>query len=338
MSTVLVTGGTGFVGSHALVRLLNDGHQVRTTLRDLARKDEVLSLLNAANVKHDGRLSFFKADLANDEGWGDAISGCDFVLHIASPFPPGAVNHEDELIIPARDGALRVLRASRDAGVRRVVMTSSFAAIGYGYKSQKQAFDETSWSNLNAGLEPYIKSKTVAERAAWDFMSKEGGSLELTVINPTGIFGPTLGNHLSGSLVLIQSLIKGAMPACPQFYFGVVDVRDVVDAHVRAMVHPQAAGQRFIATSSTYSLVEVARILKRLMGSAPNKIPTREIPNWFMKLFSFIKPEIRKSLPDLGVLRPSSNKKIEQMLQWSPRPVEETFLATIESLKKVGAI
>ncbi len=210
MSTVLVTGGSGFIGSHAILQLLNAGHQVRTTVRNLKREPDVRAMLKQGGVTPAERLSFVAADLESDAGWPEAVAGCDYVLHVASPFPPTVPKHDDELIIPAREGALRVLRASRGAGVKRVVLTSSFAAIGYGHPPQAEPFDETSWTNPDAGgITAYVKSKTLAERAAWDFIDREGGGLELSVVNPVGVFGPALGPDYSTSILIVQRMLDG---------------------------------------------------------------------------------------------------------------------------------
>jgi nucleoside-diphosphate-sugar epimerase len=206
MSNVLVTGGSGFVGSHAILQLLAGGHQVRTTVRNLKRESNVRAMLKVGGVDPNGRLSFFAAYLENDAGWAEAVSGCEYVLHIASPFPSGVPKDENELIVPAREGALRVLRASRNAGVKRVVLTSSFAAIGYGQEAQKNPFNEANWTNPDGkDVQPYVKSKTLAERAAWEFMKREPGNLELAVINPVGIFGPVLGPDFSSSIAMCNA-------------------------------------------------------------------------------------------------------------------------------------
>src|SRR5579871_3780863 len=206
-TTVLVTGGSGFIGSHTILQLLAAGHQVRTTVRNLQREDGVRSMLRRGGAAAVERLSFIAADLEKDMGWAEAVDGCEYVLHVASPFPETVPKHEDELIVPAREGTLRVLRAARDAGVKRVVLTSSFAAIGYGHPEQEAPFNETSWTDSNADdVLPYTKSKTLAERAAWDFMTREGGSLELAVINPTGIVGPTLSRDYATSVGLVKRL------------------------------------------------------------------------------------------------------------------------------------
>ncbi len=240
MDTVLVTGGSGFVGSHVILQLLNAGYDVRTTVRSLKREPDVRAMLKNAGVDPNGRLAFFPADLERDAGWPDAVTGCDYVIHVASPIPAAAPKTEDELIRPARDGVLRVLRAARDGKVRRVVLTSSCGAIYYGHPPQTAPFDETSWTNIDGDMSAYVRSKAIAERAAWDFMSAEGGSLELSAINPAGIFGPVLGADFSSSIELVTRLMKG-MPGCPRLYFGVVDVRDVADLHLRAMTIPPRA-------------------------------------------------------------------------------------------------
>ncbi|MHA7873656.1 MAG: SDR family oxidoreductase, partial [Hyphococcus sp.] len=249
MSTVLVTGGSGFIGGHAILQLLAAGHEVRATVRNVKKEPDVRALLEKNGAASDAPLAFFAADLEQDDGWSDAVAGCDYVLHVASPFPPAMPKHEDELIIPARDGALRVLQAARAAGVKRVVMTSSFAAVGYGQGKRSTPFDEQCWTDVDgAGVTPYVKSKTIAERAAWDFVKGEGGGLELSVVNPGAVFGPVMGPDYSTSIILIQRLMDGALPGCPRLSFSVVDVRDVVDLHLRAMTHPAANGERFIAT------------------------------------------------------------------------------------------
>ncbi|HVW69328.1 MAG TPA: aldehyde reductase, partial [Steroidobacteraceae bacterium] len=233
MATVLVTGGSGFIGSHIILQLLAAGHRVQTTIRSLNRAGDVRAMLREGGAEPGDRLAFFAADLERDAGWARAAAGCDYVMHVASPFPTATPQHEDELIIPAREGALRVLRASREAGVKRIVLTSSFAAIGYGHAPTQAPFDETTWTDIRgADVGPYMKSKTLAERAAWDFIAREGGGLELSVVNPVGVFGPVLGPDYSTSISLVQRLMAGGMPGCPRLYFGVVDVRDVADLHL----------------------------------------------------------------------------------------------------------
>ncbi len=268
MSIVLVTGGSGFIGSHCILQLLAAGHQVRTTVRSLGREADVRAMLKVGGAEPGNRLSFFEADLGKDAGWKEAADGCEYVLHVASPFPASLPKDENELIRPAVEGTLRVLRAARDAETRRVVMTSSFAAIGYGQRPQKAPFNERNWTNLKArGLLPYVKSKTIAENEAWNFMGRERGGLELAVVNPVGVFGPVLGPDYSTSILLVQRLMDGAVPGCPKLYFGVVDVRDVADLHLRAMTNPAAKGDRFLAVAGDFmSVLDIAKVLKSRMG------------------------------------------------------------------------
>jgi len=250
MARVLVTGGTGFVAAHCLIQLLAAVHETRTTVRSLSREGEVRAMLRQGGTGDVGeRLTLFSADLNADAGWAEAAAGCDYVLHVASPFPSTAPKDENELIAPARDGALRVLRAARDAGVKRVVLTSSFAAVGYGHDDRTASFTEENWTNLNGSrVEPYPKSKTIAERAAWDFIAREGGGLELATINPVGIFGPALGADYATSILIVKRLMDGSVPGCPDIWSGIVDVRDVAELHLRAMTEPAAAGQRFLGS------------------------------------------------------------------------------------------
>src|SRR5262245_26039615 len=277
MSTVLVTGGSGFIGSHAILQLLAAGHPVRTTVRNPKREGDGPAMLKECGCEAGDRLSFAAADLEDDAGWPEAVAGCEYVLHVASPFPPSVPKHEDELIVPAREGTLRVLRAARAAGVRRVVLTSSFAAIGYGQKPQQVPYNETNWTDPNGDdVLPYQKSKTLAERAAWDFIAREGGNLELSVVNPVVVFGPVPGPDYSTSILLVQRLMDGAMPGCPRLYFGVVDVRDVADIHLRAMTDPAANGERFLATAGDFmSMRDIAKVLKDRLGAAVKRVPTR---------------------------------------------------------------
>ena len=339
MSTVLVTGGSGFIACHCILQLLAAGYQVRTTVRSLKREPDVRAMLKEGGAEPGDGLSFVAADLENDAGWSTAIAGCEYVLHVASPLPARLPKHEDELILPAREGTLRVLRAARDAGVKRVVLTSSFGAIGYGHEQQKAPFDETNWTTLNSDVAPYMKSKTLAERAAWDFIAKEGGNLELSVINPVGVFGPVLGPDYSTSILLVQRLMDGALPGCPQLYFGIVDVRDVADIHLRAMTDPAAEGERFLATASDFmSMADIAKVLKSRLGLAAKRVPTRELPNWLVRIAALRDPAIRLILPELGTYKNATNEKAKKILGWTPRSNEEAILATAESLLRLGLL
>lgn len=340
MSRVLVTGGSGFVGSHCLAQLLAAGHQVITTVRHLKREAEVRAMLKNAGVEAGERLAVTVADLGQDAGWAEAAAGCEYVLHVASPFPAGAPEHEDELIVPAREGALRVLRAARDAGAKRVVMTSSFAAIGYGHPPQAAPFEETDWTDPSGtDVRPYIKSKTLAERAAWDFMGREGGKLELSVINPVGIFGPILGPDLSSSIEIVRRLLDGSIGGCPKIYFGVVDVRDVADLHLRAMMQPAAKGERFLAVAGDcMSMHDVALLLRRRLGAAAKRVPRWQLPNWLVRLALRRNPVSKEIVPQLGRIRNSTSAKARRLLGWTPRSSQEAILATAESLMRLGCL
>jgi nucleoside-diphosphate-sugar epimerase len=340
MSTILVTGGSGFIGSHCILQLLDEGHRVRTTVRSLKREADVRAMLKEGGADPGDRLSFIAADLEKDAGWPEAVAGCEYVLHVASPFPANVPKNEDELIVPAREGSLRVLRASRDAGVKRVVLTSSFAAIGYGQKPQTAPFNETNWTDPNGeDVQPYVKSKTLAERAAWDFITKEGGGLELSVVNPVGVFGPVLGPDYATSILLVQRLMDGAMPGCPRLYFGVVDVRDVADLHIRAMTDPAAKGERFLAVAGNFmSVLEIAEVLKTRMGASAKRVPTRQLPNWLVRIAALRDPAVKQILPELGKLKNATNEKAKRMLGWAPRLNEDAIVATAESLLRLGLL
>jgi dihydroflavonol-4-reductase len=333
--TVLVTGGSGFLGSWCLVELLRRGYQVRTTVRDLARESDVREVVGS-QVDADDRLSVFAADLNEDEGWEEAIRGCDYVLHVASPFPPKQPKDPDELIVPAREGALRVLRASSSAGVKRIVMTSSNVAVVNGEPADP--FTEENWSDpKNPGLTPYGRSKTIAERAAWDFMNERGETNRLTVICPSAIIGPALSKDRSYSLQAIERLLSG-MPGVPKLGFGFVDVRDVAEMHIIAMREPEAAGERFIATDRFLWMSDVGQILRDRLGPEASKVPTRTVPNFVVRTMARFDPELRSVVGDLGRRRNVSSEKARTKLGWQPRPIEDSIVDTARSLLQVGAV
>lgn len=340
MSKVLVTGGSGFVGSHVILKLLEAGHEVRTTVRNLAREPEVRATLAAAGADAGDRLTFFAADLEKDGGWAEAAADCDYVHHVASPFPQAQPKDEDELIRPAREGTLRVLRAARDSGVKRVVVTSSFAAIGYGHGQRDTPYTEADWTDPEGpAVQPYMKSKTLAERAAWDFIAREGNGMELAVVNPVGIFGPALNGDLSTTIFLVKSMIEGKMPGTPRLYLGVVDVRDVADLHLRAMTNPAAAGERFLAVEGeAMSFHQMAMVLRERLGPAAAKVPKRELPDWLIRLLAIVNPLAREAVPRLGIEASASNKKARRVLSWTPRSREEAIIASGESVIALGLI
>jgi nucleoside-diphosphate-sugar epimerase len=341
MSTVLVTGGSGFIAGHCMLQLLAGGNDVRATLRSPQREAEVRATLRAAGAAGLERLSFATADLRSDDGWPSAMTGCHYVLHVASPFPSRLPRHDDEIIAPAREGTLRVLRAARAAGVKRVVLTSSFAAIGYGHAPRDAPFDETCWTNLDAqSLTAYVKSKTLAERAAWEFIAREGAGLELAVVNPVGVFGPALGPDLATSVQIVQRMLNGGVPACPRLYFGVVDVRDVADLHLRAMTDPAARGERFLAVAGpSMSLLEVAAVLRRELGRAAHRVPRLQIPDWLVRLLAAGGLTLAQAgVPELGRHKDASNDKARSLLGWQPRMREEAIVASAISLGQLGLL
>lgn len=327
-AVVLVTGGTGHLGGHTIVRLLQDGHRVRTTVRSPEKEARV-----RAAVGDPAHLEVVVADLTADEGWDDAMAGVSHVHHIASPLPEQRDDiTDDEVVRPARDGALRALAAARAAGVSRVVLTSSFAAIGYGAVPQVD-YTEEDWTDPADPNTAYIRSKAIAERAAWDFV-REGGP-ELTVVNPVAIFGPVLDDHLSVSVGLVRAMLDGNLPVVPRLYFGVVDVRDVVDLHVRAMTHPSAAGERFLAVSGrSISLLELARFLAdRGLGAGGDTV---ELTEEQMRAAADADPVIREAVKRLGHIPAISNAKAAALLGWRPRDTVTTILDTVTSLSRTS--
>jgi nucleoside-diphosphate-sugar epimerase len=340
MSTVLVTGGSGFIGSHCILQLLAAGYTVRTTVRSLEREADVRAMLKVGGAEPGERLTFYAADLLKDDGWAVAMKGCEYVLHVASPFPARVPDDENEIIRPAVDGTVRVLGAALNADVRRVVMTSSFAAVGYGHKSQDKPFTEANWTNLKGkDVLPYVKSKTLAEHEAWNFIGRVRGALELAVVNPVGVFGPVLGPDLSTSILIVQRLLEGAVPGCPKIWFGAVDVRDVADLHLRAMMHPEAKGDRFLAVAGDFvSFREIAAILKDRMGEWGKRVPTMQLPNWIVRLVAMRDPAAKQIVPELGKRKNATSAHAQTLLGWKPRSREDAIVATAESLVALGLV
>jgi dihydroflavonol-4-reductase len=324
--TVLVTGGTGFLGGWCVASLLERGYDVRTTVRDRRRANAVRETVAAAGVDANPSVNVVAADLTSDDGWDEAVAGCRCVLHVASPFPPVQPKDPDELIVPAREGALRVLRAALAAGVERVVMTSSIAAIRSDRKSSEaEPFTEADWTDGNdTSRTPYVRSKALAERAAWEHVKEAGAEDRLAVINPGAIIGPALNDDHSYSLEVIQRLLSG-MPAVPRLGFTFVDVRDVADLHISALTDPAAGGERFIAADQWLWIAEVAAILRERLGDAANKVPTRVAPNLLIRAMSLFDGGIRSVVGDLGQRSWVSSEKARSTLGWTPRPVEDSI-------------
>ncbi|MDL5156182.1 SDR family oxidoreductase [Actinomycetospora termitidis] len=329
---VLVTGGSGFIAGHCILQLLEQGHLVRTTVRSLARQDTVRAVLAEAGLVHGENLTFVAADLTDDAGWAEAVAGCDVVLHVASPVAPGHVGNEDDVIRPAREGTLRVLRAARDGGVRRVVLTSAFHAVGFGHPRTDHTFTEGDWSVLDGpGMDAYGRSKTLAEQAAWEFV--EGEDLELTTMLPVAVMGPVLGRDISGSNQLVQRMLAGTLPGYPDIAIPVVDVRDVASAHLSAMTTPEAAGRRFLlSTGDAIPMRRIGATLREHLGDDAARVPTRTIPNLVVRAGALFSTELRTAAAELGHVKKVSNERARQLLGWQPRDPEEAIVTAGRSL------
>jgi dihydroflavonol-4-reductase len=320
-SKVLVTGGSGYLGTRLIAALLHDGREVRATVRSLDGEAGVVAAIRR-NRADDTGLEVVAADLTSDDGWPAALKGVEEVHHVASPIPSAQPKDPDELIVPAREGTLRVLRAARDAGVRRIVLTSSFAAVGYTPKAVRD-YTEADWTDPDSpGLPPYPRSKAIAERAAWDFIETEGGETQLVVMNPTFIAGPSLVSALRSTLTGFKAIIEGTMPALPRQRFGIVDVRDVADAHITAMATPAAAGKRYLllADGPTITWLGLAQILRDHLGPAGGDVTTDEAPG------------------DDPLPLTIHNDRAKQELGWQPRPAVTTIVETADSLYELGLL
>lgn len=334
-TTVLVTGISGFLAGHIALQLLQAGYRVRGTVRSLDKAARVAASLRRAGQTDLAALECVEADLLADAGWDDAVKGCDYVIHTASPFPASLPKDENALIRPAREGTLRVLRAAHGAGVRRVVLTSSIAAIVYG--DGASPYRERDWTDVNSPqATPYYKSKTLAEQDAWAFARASG--LSLAVINPGLILGPLLNAEAGTSLVLLTKLLRGEVPALPRFGVSIVDVRDVADAHLRAMLAPDAGGQRFITAGRFMWVSEMAAELHRSFPALAGKVPRRTLPNWLVRAFALFDPATRLIVGELGLEKAVDASRARTALGWTPRSEEEAIRASVESLVEMGLI
>ncbi len=333
--TVFVSGGSGYIAGFLIRQLIGAGWSVHTSIRDLAKESAVRATLAVDNSK----LKFFAADLTSDAGWAEAMAGCSHVAHVASPLPTDAPKHEDELIVPARDGALRALRAAKAAGIKRFVMTSSMAAIAYGHGGTKSVFTEADWTDpTSPDAYAYVRSKTIAERAARDWVAAEGGGMEFVTVNPSLVLGPLQSGDFSTSLEAIKKLLEGSMPGMPNLGFGIVDARDVADMHVRCLTAPNMAGERFICSGPFLMLDEVAAILREGLGPQARKVPKLKLPNWLVRIAARFDPVIGQVIGELGKRRESPPIHAREVLGWVPRPVEESILDTARDMIRLGIV
>lgn len=333
--TVFVSGGSGYIAGFIIRQLVNEGWTVHTSVRDLARESAVRAQIGV----DDARLKFFTANLMDDAGWAEAMAGCSHVAHVASPLPSNAPKNDDELIVPAREGALRALRFARAAGVRQFVMTSSVAAIAYGHGRERQHFTEADWSNVDSpDAYAYVKSKTIAERAARDWVAANGGDMVFVTVNPSLVLGPLTSSDFSTSLEAIKKLLEGSLPGLPNFGFSVVDVRDVADLHVKCLTAPGMANERFIAAGPFMMMTEVAAILKAGLGREARKVPSRRLPDFLVRFSAIFDPVVRQIIGELGNVRDTSADHAKQIFGWETRDARTTILDTARDMIRLGIV
>ena len=334
MAKVLVTGATGFIGLHCIQQLLSKGYEVNGTVRSLDREGEIRDGLLASGTSHSG-LELFSVDLNSDEGWDEAMSGCEYVLHVASPFFLGEPENEDVFIKPAVEGTLRVLKACADADVQKVVLTSSFAAVGYGHPREKEVYTEEDWSSVDGEISAYAKSKTLAEKAAWEFVEnlEESKKFDLTVINPVAVTGPMLTSDIGSSNDFLLKLISGSMPACPKIHMGYIDVRDVAKAHIFSMTEEKTNGERIIVSENEMFFAEVGKTLNE---AGFKKSPTKELPNFLVKIMSFFVGELKTLLSALDRKGDIDKTKAERFFNWEYISTEQSVTETAQQLQEMG--
>ncbi|USG60349.1 aldehyde reductase [Sneathiella marina] len=328
---VVVTGASGFIAQHTIKILLEKGYAVRGTVRDLGRIERLTaSLAGQCDVTN---LSFAKADLSTDEGWDTALSGAKYLLHMASPLPVEQPEDEDELIIPARDGALRALKAAVAAQVSRIVMTSSIASVSGGLDTTA-TFDESHWSDVTQDIGPYPKSKTIAERAAWDYINSlpEDNRPELVMINPGFVLGPLIDPDTSASHEVVRRLLSGQVPGIPDIGFSLVDVRDVAVAHVAALTADEAPGNRYICVTGYRDYYDIAKQVHTHLAGSDFKVPLRRIPSWLVRILANFNPTLKLIVPRLGQVSQFDTTRIRQDLQWQPIDLDTSLIETVDSL------
>ena len=333
--TVLVTGGTGYIATFIIKQLLDEGWTVHTTVRDLKREADVRKRFPDAGE----RLEFFQADLTSDDGWAAAMADCTRVIHVASPIMAQTPEHEDELIVPARDGALRALKFAKEAGVKRFIQTSSMAAIAYGVENGTHEFDEGDWTDINhPDAYAYVKSKAISEKASRDWIHDKGGEMEYCSVNPGMVLGPVTDADFSASVLAIQQLMDGSIPMAPSIYYPLVDVRDVADLHVRALNADKIDNDRFMAAGPTLSFMDMSNILHERLGDKAKKVPKRAMPNWMVNLLALFNAEVRGIKSEIGKIRLAKGTHSQDKLGWTMRPVEDTIVDTANSLIEHGVV
>lgn len=336
---VLLTGVSGFLGSHTAIQLLEKDYQVVGTLRDINRAESIKEMIGKHTLKINN-LSFVEANLNDQNAWKNLTQGMDYIQHIASPFPRELPKNEDDLILPAKNGTLNILKAASVNGVKRVVITSSIAAIVYGKSKNHRngVFDETHWTDANNKKDntPYFRSKTIAEKAAWDFIKSDNSGLELTTVCPGAMLGPILEKDFGTSASIVIKAMDGSMPALADIGFDVVDVRSIADLLILAMESPKAPNQRYIGTTGFMKFKEVAQVLKKEYPK--RKIPSLMLPNFVVRLFSNIDKSLKPVLVDLGVERKTANSKARKELDWNPLSNNEAILACAKSVIEMGII
>ena len=333
--TVLVTGGSGFIGSHCVIKLAAAGYNVRATVRDLSRTNKLNQVIQNGLEKYEGQkdlsIDWRVANLMEDSGWEEAMQGCDYVLHVASPVAMQLPKNEDEMIRPAVDGTMRVLKAASKAGVKRVVITSSVASITYGTNKQGN-FNEDDWTDpSNKTTNVYAKSKTLAEKAAWEFIEKDSSGMELATILPSMVFGPILEEDFGVSVGAVIDMMNGKYPIVPDWDMGVVDVRDVASLEVLAMTKPEAAGKRFVCSADNILMKDQNNYLIGLYPDLAKRIPTRVPPNWFIKFLSLFMPALKMTAESVGKVRKMDSSRARETLGWKPRTAKEAIKSAAES-------
>ncbi len=332
--TVLVTGASGFIAQQLILDLLDKGYQVRGTVRSLAKGNVLKDALRPHNVKID-EMELVECDLESDKGWDEAVAGVDVIQHLASPFPMSVPKDPNDLIRPARDGALRVLKAAKKAGINRVIMTSSFAAVGYGWGDDlPEVCTEEHWTNPNntADCRPYMQSKTLAERAAWEYVEGEGKGIQLTAINPVAVFGPIRSEQVKTSVGVVAQLMGGKIPALPNVGIQVVDVRDVSAAHIATMENDESIGERYILADEFFSMKECSQVLKEAFPNYADKLPTRSMPDFLVKLIALFSADMKSMVTELNKRRMGSSDKVKQLLGRDLIPGRDAFIASGETL------